>query len=109
MVTEQVHAPEGPPEAISCRDLPYTLPPSNKLTTVLFHDPSGYDPDGFDNLPKRARPYLQKILIPRSKTAEIEKRLAVAGIDEVSVYPDLDGLGRWLAMVLRDEAAESAI
>jgi hypothetical protein len=35
---------------------------------------------------------------------EIEARLAVAGIDEVTIFRDLDGLGRWLAMVLRDEA-----
>jgi len=64
--------------------------------------------DGFDELPEQARAYLQKIVIPYSKMQEIEARLAVAGIDEVTIFPDLDGLGRWLAMVLRDEADPSA-
>jgi hypothetical protein len=64
----------------------------------------GSDFDGFDHLPEKARPYLRKIVIPGPKTAEIEKSLALAGIDEVTVYPDLDGLGRWLSMIMRDES-----
>jgi hypothetical protein len=60
--------------------------------------------DGFEELPEPARQYLRKIVIPSSKTEEIEARLAVAGIDEITIYPDLDGLGRWLAMVFRDES-----
>ena len=67
----------------------------------------GSSRDGFDELPIQARPYLQKIVIPHSKTREIESRLAVAGIDELTIFPDLDGLGRWLAMILRDESGES--
>jgi hypothetical protein len=67
----------------------------------------GYAFDGFDELPEELRPYLQKVVIPHSKTRDIETRLAVAGIDEMTVYPDLDGLGRWLTMVLRDEAKKS--
>jgi hypothetical protein len=39
---------------------------------------------------------------------EVETRLAVAGIDEITIFPDLDGLGRWLTMILRDESRESA-
>jgi len=27
----------------------------------------------------------------------------VAGVDEVTIVPDLDGLGRWLTAVLREE------
>jgi len=67
----------------------------------------GYAPDGFDELPEQLRPYLQKVVIPHSKTREMETRLAVAGIDEITVFPDLDGLGRWLTMVLRDESRKS--
>jgi hypothetical protein len=64
----------------------------------------GSSHDGFEELPEPARPYLRKIVIPHSKTEEIEACLAVAGIDEITIYPDLDGLGRWLEMVLRDES-----
>jgi hypothetical protein len=67
----------------------------------------GYAPDGFDELPEQLRPYLQKVVIPHSKNREIETRLAVAGIDEITVFPDLDGLGRWLTMVLRDESRKT--
>ena len=67
----------------------------------------GSSRDGFDELPEQARRYLQKIIIPQSKTHEIESRLAAAGIDELTIFPDLDGLGRWLAMILRDEFDES--
>jgi hypothetical protein len=60
--------------------------------------------DGFENLAELATPYLQKIIIPRSRAHEIETRLAVAGIDEITIFPDLDGLGRWLTMIQRDES-----
>lgn len=63
----------------------------------------GSDFDGFDHLPEKARPYLRKAVIPGPKTNYIEKSLAVAGVDEVTVYPDLDGLGRWLTTIMRDE------
>lgn len=59
--------------------------------------------DGFDDLPGQARRYLRKVVVPRRKSSEMEKHLAVAGVDEVTIFPDLDGLGRWLAMVLRAE------
>jgi hypothetical protein len=64
----------------------------------------GSDFDGFDHLPKKAHSYLRRALIPGPKTKYIEKSLAVAGIDEVTVYPDLDGLGRWLSTIMRDES-----
>jgi hypothetical protein len=64
----------------------------------------GSSRDGFEELPKEVRRYLQRIVIPHAKAHEIETQLAVAGIDEVTIFPDLDGLGRWLTMVLRDES-----
>ena len=64
----------------------------------------GSDYDGFDHLPLAAVPFLRKIVIPGSKANSIERSLAVAGIDELTVYPDLDGLGRWLAATMRDES-----
>jgi FRG domain-containing protein len=67
----------------------------------------GSSRDGFEELPEAARRYLQRIVIPHSRTHQIEAQLAVAGIDEVTIFPDLDGLGRWLTMVLRDESRET--
>jgi hypothetical protein len=63
----------------------------------------GADVNGFDHLPEDLRPYLQKVIIPGSKVRGIEKSLSVLGIDELTVFPDLDGLGRWVAAVLREE------
>lgn len=67
----------------------------------------GSDEDGFDHLPSGFHQYLRKVIIPGAKAHEIETNLSVAGIDEVTIYPDLDGLGRWLAAVLRDESLTS--
>jgi hypothetical protein len=61
--------------------------------------------NGFDRLPKQAEARLAKIIIPSSAACEIDRALSVAGIDEITIFPDLDGLGRWLAAVLRDESA----
>lgn len=63
----------------------------------------GSDLNGFDHLPNRFLKYLRKVIIPRDKRHSIESSLSVAGVDEVTIFPDLDGLGRWLAAVLREE------
>jgi hypothetical protein len=64
----------------------------------------GSDPDGLEHLPPKIRQYLQKVIIPAESAHEIERNLSVAGIDELSIFPDLDGLGRWLASILREES-----
>ena len=64
----------------------------------------GSRPDGFDRLPDEALAGLAKIIIPVATVGQVEDDLAVAGIDELTIFPDLDGLGRLLAMTLRDEA-----
>lgn len=66
----------------------------------------GWDLDGLEHLPDPTRQYLKKIIIPASHAHEIEMELSVAGIDEVTIFPDLDGLGRWLTAVVRDESLE---
>lgn len=63
----------------------------------------GSDLDGFDNLPNKFRNYLRKVIIPADKKHAMEASLSVSGIDELTVFPDRDGLGRWLTAVLRDE------
>ena len=90
------------------RELPVAVYPthfsrriSSQRSCFTIH---GSDYDGFDHLPEAATPFLRKITIPGLKANSIERSLAVAGIDEITVYPDLDGLGRWLAAIMRDES-----
>ena len=64
--------------------------------------------DGLDNLPNKFRRYLRKVVIPGDKTHAIETSLSVAGVDEVTIFPDVDGLGRWLASVLREEVVSGS-
>ena len=54
----------------------------------------GSDPHALDNLEGMRRPCLFKIIIPRSAVREIEMELRCSGIDESTIFPDLDGLGR---------------
>jgi hypothetical protein len=63
----------------------------------------GNDLDGFDHLPANFLKYFRRVIIPGDKRHSIESSLSVAGVDEVTIFPDLDGLGRWLAAVLREE------
>jgi hypothetical protein len=63
----------------------------------------GSDCDGFDHLPNRFSRFLRKVIIPGDKAHAIETSLSVAAVDELTIFPDLDGLGRWLTAVLRDE------
>jgi hypothetical protein len=63
--------------------------------------------DGFNALPEAASARLAKILIPGSAARGIDYALSAAGMDEITIYPDLDGLGRWLTMMLRGEARGS--
>jgi hypothetical protein len=66
----------------------------------------GSRPDGFDRLPEEANAGLARIVIPYAAVHQIEDNLSVAGIDELTIFPDLDGLGRLLTMMLRDESRE---
>jgi hypothetical protein len=60
--------------------------------------------NGFAKLSEEGSASLVKILIPGSAAREIDHSLSIAGIDEITIFPDLDGLGRWLAMALREES-----
>jgi FRG domain len=55
----------------------------------------GADPSGLDKL--EGEDLLIKIVIPSINVAEIRKELEVYGIDEVTIFPDLDGLGRCIS------------
>jgi len=54
----------------------------------------GSDRDALDDLERGSSRCLFKIVIPRWAVKEIEKDLRRCGIDESTIFPDLDGLGR---------------
>jgi FRG domain len=58
---------------------------------------------GFEKMFEGQRGRLARIDIPMDAIDSIEDCLAVAGIDEITVFPDWDGLGRYLTSILRDE------
>lgn len=64
----------------------------------------GSRPDGFYCLQQEASEGLAMITIPGSAIREIKEGLSVSGVDELTIFPDLDGLGRSLTMSLHDES-----
>jgi hypothetical protein len=56
----------------------------------------GRDLAGLDRLQDKKERLLAKITIPSFRIRSIRKELETHGIDEVTVFPDLDGLGRAL-------------
>jgi len=54
----------------------------------------GKNEDWLDKLHDGGSGFLDKIVIPRSKTQEIKKELRGCGIDEMTIFPDLEGLSR---------------
>ena len=54
----------------------------------------GTDEEWLDEFQDRINGCLVKIVIPRSSTQAIKRELRECGIDEMTIFPDLDGLGR---------------
>lgn len=54
----------------------------------------GRDKPALDNLQHAKKPCLVKIPIARSRVNDIRRELRVCGINEATIFPDLDGLGR---------------
>jgi hypothetical protein len=50
---------------------------------------------------------LKKIIIPRLCTAKIRRDLSTCGIDEATIFPDLDGLGRAVGLRWRNFLIEN--
>lgn len=57
----------------------------------------GKDYRGLDRLESSRNPVLQKLVVPSFSVLDIKRELNAGGIDETSIFPDLDGLGRSLA------------
>jgi hypothetical protein len=63
----------------------------------------GANPVGLDEMAVWPPRRLVKLTIPGFRTQAVRKELFVCGIDEATVFPDLDGLGRALAIRWRDD------
>jgi hypothetical protein len=57
----------------------------------------GSDLRGLDRLTNSRFPILRKLVIPSFHVKDIKRELILAGIDEATIFPDLDGLGRAIA------------
>jgi hypothetical protein len=63
----------------------------------------GKDEKGLDSLEGKKNGCLLKILIPSFSVMDIRRELNTSGIDEVTIYPDLGGLGRALSLKWQPE------
>jgi hypothetical protein len=64
----------------------------------------GSDPEGLEKLRHESDAHVAKIIIPRAEISRIKEELLISGVDEVTIFPDLDGLGRFLTSMLQFEA-----
>ena len=64
----------------------------------------GSDEAALEALTSESDAHIVKATIPGAEVISIREQLMVAGIDEVTIFPDLDGLGRYLNTVLESEA-----
>jgi len=79
----------------------YTVPRiSAQRSCFTVH---GSDCNGLEKLANEPDSSLSKIIIPASSVRQMREQLVLCGIDEVTIYPDLDGLGRFLTTVLEIE------
>jgi hypothetical protein len=64
----------------------------------------GRDAGGLDRLAlRKTGPILVKTVIPSFKVVDIRRELELAGIDESTIFPDLDGLSRSLSIKWRPD------
>jgi FRG domain len=63
----------------------------------------GRSTSAFQDLSVESQNGLRKFTIAASCVSKIRKQLLTCGVDEVTVYPDLDGLGRYLSFVAKTE------
>jgi hypothetical protein len=68
----------------------------------------GRQVDALEDLAQEPDAGLVKIVIPGDCTQRIKQQLLICGIDEITIYPDLDGLGRFLTTVLKTESSNES-
>jgi len=63
----------------------------------------GSDPNGLDKLAARPRSHLAKIVVPSFCVAGIRNSLETCGVDDITVFPDLEGLSRTVERRWKEE------
>lgn len=63
----------------------------------------GSDVEGLEKLKREGFPFLINIVVAGSAVPGIAEQLALCGVDELTIFPDLDGLGRLLSTMLKAE------
>jgi len=63
----------------------------------------GRDAKGLEELQGKKNPSLLKIRIPSFRVQAIRRELEASGIDEATIFPDLDGLSRYLSLKWRKD------
>jgi hypothetical protein len=66
----------------------------------------GADPAGLDKLFSRRDAHVARVVVPARAVPQIKAELSIAGIDETAIFPDLDGLGRFLNNLFDEEREE---
>ncbi len=62
--------------------------------------------DGLEQLANESQTRMVKVVVPGSSVRRVKQELVISGIDEITIYPDLDGLGRFLTTVLKVESSQ---
>src|SRR5262249_22965791 len=65
------------------------------------------DEKGLDRIAARENSCLVRIVIPAYRVSTIRKELESCGIDETTIFPDLDGLSRTITERWKDGTAKS--
>lgn len=63
----------------------------------------GADPEGLHKVFDRRDAHVACVVVPSRSVAKIKAELSIAGIDETAIFPDLDGLGRFLNNLFDEE------
>jgi hypothetical protein len=59
--------------------------------------------NGLEKLRLEPNAHVAKVVIPGAVVSRLREDLLISGVDEVTIFPDLDGLGRFLTTVLKSE------
>lgn len=91
---------EIPPESVAVYPSHTARRISTQRSCFTIH---GSDSNALDKLSGERGARLVNVRISRTVVREIVDQLAMCGIDEITIFPDLDGLGRFLTTIFDAE------